>query len=406
MGETWFQTVDLRDEDRMFLDGMRMVESAVLAYEPISFFDDYVTEAFGKKAAKNASQSDASANDEPTQGQKNQEAETKGRSGIMKIIDSILGAIKKLKEAVNEFIQKRKMSEAERKAYEQFREMVKADPSLANKKVRVRDFKEAQKRYKEFLAECDAEYRKVQEDANHPIEKLLNKGKDFIKNNVKGVFHSVNAVGLVNMAGTNKESARFIYSVLKSDEQAMENMRKEMGDKQFKKFEKDMKSLTKRLSIKRLRMKVTHQYYDDYVSAYVGAYRSLGDMAQGKVSVKDGNQQDIISNLLKNQYTGKTIRTVGSAAKTVSLDVAGAVMGGVTDKAKYLTKRSFHKYPDQHPEPDKRTEKRTKKAFPLLSNIKKPTFQPVGGREHLQPRSERKAASRARKAAKKAGMYS
>lgn len=395
MGDTWFKTVDLVNEDRMFIDGIHMMEEAISLYEPVGFFDDYITEAFGKSSKGETTNQIV----EPST--TNQKAVETGRSGIMKVIDAILSAIKKLKESVSDFIQKRKMSDAERKAYEQFREMVKADPSLANKKVRVRDFREVQKRYAAFLNECDAEYRKVQQDANHPIEKLLNKGKDFVKNNISGVFHSVNAVGLINMAGTNRASAKFIYNTLKSDEELMEKMRKDMGDAQFKKFNKDMKQLGKLCSIKRLRMKVTHQYYDDYVSAYLGAYRSLIDLGRGHINLSDGNQIDILNNLQKNQHTGKTIRKVVGTSADIAANVAGAAAGGVKDKAVTLASRSLHKYNDDAARENK-AEKRMKKRMPILSSIKKPSFEPVGGRPHMAKYDKADAVRKAEKAATKA----
>lgn len=392
MNNTYYQAADLRDEDRLFIDGVHMVESAILAYEPVSFFDEYMTEAFGKKnasARKPAANPMATGNPnvEKSQMQKNQEAESKGRSGIMKIIDAVLKMARKIREAVTEFMQKRKMDAAERKAYEQFRAMIKADPSLANKKLRVRDFQEMQKRYQGFMKECEDAYRKVQEDANHPIQDLLDKGKNFVKNNLSGVFQSVNAVGLMNMAARNKESARFVLSVVKSDEAMIESMRKEMGDKQFKKWEKDMKKLTKLLSLKRIRMHATNQYFDDYVSAYVGAYQSVFDLAKG-LNVKDGSQMEFLNQLMQNQYTGKTIRTVGKAAAGAGIEIGKASAKGAADKAIDLTRRTVNSALGRNDKaPSARAQRRAErkaaknnplKSNPILSGFRKPTFGPHG----------------------------
>ena len=178
---TVFTHCDFRDEDRMFLEGMHLVEEAYENYQPMTFFEEYITEAFGKKKAGNAKEDTPSspASQEPkTPAQPtNTASEEKARKGILKLIDAVLGIIRKIKDTVSEFIAKRRLSETERKAYEQFKEMMKKDPAMANKKIRVRDFKEIQKRYQQFMNECEREYEAVAKNAEHPIDKLLEKGK-------------------------------------------------------------------------------------------------------------------------------------------------------------------------------------------------------------------------------------
>ena len=158
---TVFTPCDFRDEDRMFLEGMHLVEEAYNAYQPMSFFEEYITEAFGKKKAGNA-KDDApapQASQEPkTPAQPtNTATEEKARKGILKLIDAVLGMIQKIKDTVSDFIARRRLSETERKAFEQFKEMMKKDPAMANKKVRVRDFKEIQRRYQQFMAVRETE---------------------------------------------------------------------------------------------------------------------------------------------------------------------------------------------------------------------------------------------------------
>ena len=368
---TVFTPCDFRDEDRMFLEGMYLVEEAYENYQPMTFFEEYITEAFGKKKAGNA-KDDAPASQaspeerEPAQPTKTA-TEEKARKGILKLIDAVLGMIQKIKDTVSDFIARRRLSETERKAFEQFKEMMKKDPAMANKKVRVRDFKEIQRRYQQFMAECEKEYEAVAKDAEHPIDKLLEKGKNWVTKNTKGVFQSVNAVGLINIAGTNKETAQMVYSVLKSDERLMNEMRKSMGEKGFKKWEKDMKSLTKRISIKRMKMKVTNQYFDDYVSAYAGAYQSLFNLKDG-VNVKDGTQMDILNYVRLNQNTADTVNDV------VDLGVSAGkgYIKGAADKLKDNVYRATHG--GEH-----RVPKKTSKIGIIKQGFKKPSFEPVSG---------------------------
>ena len=371
---TVFTPCDFRDEDRMFLEGMHLVEEAYNAYQPMSFFEEYITEAFGKKKAGTGKGDTpfllaAQASQEPkTPAQPtNTASEEKARKGILKLIDAVLGMIQKIKDTVSDFIARRRLSETERKAFEQFKEMMKKDPAMANKKVRVRDFKEIQRRYQQFMAECEKEYEAVAKDAEHPIDKLLEKGKNWVTKNTKGVFQSVNAVGLINIAGTNKETAQMVYAVLKSDERLMNEMRKSMGEKGFKKWEKDMKSLTKRISIKRMKMKVTNQYFDDYVSAYAGAYQSLFNLKDG-VNVKDGTQMDILNYVRLNQNTADTVNDVID----VGVSAGKGYVKGAVDKLKDNVYRATHG--GEH-----RVPKKTSKINIIRQGFKKPSFEPVSG---------------------------
>lgn len=368
---TVFTLCDFRDEDRMFLEGMHLVEEAYENYQQMTFFEEYITEAFGKKKAGNAKEDTSSspASQEPkTPTQPTSTAsEEKARKGILKLIDAVLGMIQKIKDTVSDFIARRRLSETERKAFEQFKAMMKKDPAMANKKVRVRDFKEIQRRYQQFMAECEKEYEAVAKDAEHPIDKLLEKGKNWVTKNTKGVFQSVNAVGLINIAGTNKETAQMVYAVLKSDERLMNEMRKSMGEKGFKKWEKDMKSLTKRISIKRMKMKVTNQYFDDYVSAYAGAYQSLFNLKDG-VNVKDGTQMDILNYVRLNQNTADTV----DGAIDIGVSAAKGYVKGAADKLKDNVYRATHG--GEH-----RVPKKTSKLGIIKQGFKKPSFEPVSG---------------------------
>ena len=371
---TVFTLCDFRDEDRMFLEGMHLVEEAYENYQPMTFFEEYITEAIGKKKAGDA-KDDAPASQaaqeerEPAQPTKTA-TEEKARKGILKLIDAVLGMIQKIKDTVSDFIARRRLSETERKAFEQFKEMMKKDPAMANKKVRVRDFKEIQRRYQQFMAECEKEYEAVAKDAEHPIDKLLEKGKNWVTKNTKGVFQSVNAVGLINIAGTNKETAQMVYSVLKSDERLMNEMRKSMGEKGFKKWEKDMKSLTKRISIKRMKMKVTNQYFDDYVSAYAGAYQSLFHLKDG-VNVKDGTQMDILNYIRLNQNSEGLVDVVKGAVD-LGVTAGKGVAKGAGDKIKDNAYRATHG--GEH-----RIPRKTSKLGIIRQGFKKPSFEPVSG---------------------------
>lgn len=153
--------VDMTSEDRECLIGLRMIAEAFDEYQPISMFDDYMYEAFGKK--KNAAENEPQ-NAQPQQPQtnatkqqmeKNDAAAAKASSGLKKVIDSVLAMIKRLKDAIVDFFERRKLDEEERKAMNALEEAMRKDPSLKNKKITVADFRKVQGEYEAITKEIE-----------------------------------------------------------------------------------------------------------------------------------------------------------------------------------------------------------------------------------------------------------
>ena len=58
--------LDFTEEDNAFLEACRMIEEAFTEYKPMSMYDEYMAEAFGKKqnanvGAENQAKADAAA---------------------------------------------------------------------------------------------------------------------------------------------------------------------------------------------------------------------------------------------------------------------------------------------------------------------------------------------------------
>ena len=330
---------DLMMEDCVILEGLHMMEEALMEYKPLSMFDECFTEAFGSKKKKEEEKkaAEAKAAELKAQEEKNKQAQDKGVSGFKKVIDGLLTMCRKIIEMISNFLDEKLMDKKEKEAYQKFKAACKEDPSLANKKVTVRDYRKVQAEYKKLMDECESEIQACKEDPSHPIDAITQKCKNFLKNNGKGIAVSMGAASAINMGGVNRQFAKLMRNIMHSDEEILQSMQKSMGAKQFKNFDKDLKSLGHRLSLKRTKMWLTQSLYKDMTSAMVGPVNDVMEMISGKFTAF-GSQGRMRKQLFDNKDTGKTLRTAGE----LGLDIfAHGVVGGAKDKLGYIGKKAI-----------------------------------------------------------------
>ena len=327
---------DLMMENCAIVEGLHMMEEALMEYKPLSMFDECFTEAFGsKKKEEEKKAAEAKAAELKAQEEKNKQAQEKSVSGFRKVLDGLLTMCRKIISMIENFFDEKRLDKEEKEAYEKFKAACKEDPSLANKKITVRDYRKVQEEYKKLMDECESEIQACKENPNHSIDGITKKCQDFIKNNGKGVLVSIGAASAINMAGTNRNLAKLMRGILHSDEDIMASLQNTMGKKQFKNFDKDLKSLGHWASLKRTKMWVTQSLYKDLTSAALGPIQDLKDLLKDhKVSI--GSQGRLAKQLWDNQYTGKVLK---GAAKLGVDTTAHGVAGGVKDKLGYITKK-------------------------------------------------------------------
>lgn len=326
---------DISAENREIIEGLHMLEEACMEYQDITMFDECFTEAFGGKKKKQQEEAAKKAEEIRKKEEANKQASEKGTSGIKKAIDGLLAMCKRIIDAIDNFFQEARLDKMEKEAYRNFKEACKQDPSLKNKKIMVRDYKKMKTEYQALMKECEDEIERVKRDSGHPIDRFVNKCKDFVKKNGKGVAVSIAASAAVNVASTNRETAKIMRACLHMDEDVLEGLQKTMGDKQFKKMDRDIKSLGKILSLKKAGMFVTNNCYKDVTSACIAPVKAVMDLFSGKAE-NVGQQAQTLNMMHKNKDVGKTMD------KAASIGLSAAVHGGaagVTDKAKYIGKK-------------------------------------------------------------------
>lgn len=333
---------DLSLENRAAIEGLHMVEEAIAEYTPITMFEECFTEAFGGKKKKEEEAKRAA--EIKAKEEANKKATEKGTSGLKKAIDAVLAMCRKIIESIDNFFQEHALDKEEKEAYEAFKAACKQDPSLANKKITVRDYRKTFAEYKKLMSECEKEMEACAKDADHPTEGFFKKIDNFVKDNAKGVAVSLAASAAINVSSVDRQFAKYIRATMHSDERILKGMQDAMGKKEFKKMDRGIRSLSHRFSLKRKIMSMTNNLYKDVTSGILAPIfdlKNLGkNLAHGKVNDprQNGGEAQIANLLLKNKSTGKTIKTVGKFGAKVGWH--GAV-GGAKDKIVYMGKKVF-----------------------------------------------------------------
>ena len=289
---------------------------------------------------------------------KNEQASAGAMANIKKAAKAVLDMIRKLMKSIRDFIDKRKLSADERAAYEQFKEAMKKDPSLKDKKITVRDFKELDREYNSLLKEIEAEERKAAAGKVGDAKVLGDKVAQFAKNAGKGAVTAVSAETALRLAATSTDVAKLMYNKLEKDEAAYQKLVDEIGEKQAKKVKKDLKSLTYGISLKRMKMQVTRTYS----KSWAGAIASMGaDMKQIATGIKTGDKKALAKGVIKQQGTlkkmagnkelGEIDEVVGfagkvaakTAVKSAVSDVKDNVKGAINDKAQKAAEKKAEK---------------------------------------------------------------
>ena len=334
---------DLSSYNRDVLEGLHMVEEAIAEYSPITMFEECFTEAFGSKKKK--AEEERRAAEIKAKEEANAKATAKGVSGLRKALDAVLAMCRAIIDGIDNFFQEHKLDKEEKEAYENFKLACKQDPSLANKKITVRDFKKTFEEYQKLMKECEKEMEAVAKDADHPLDSMMKKIENFAKNNAKGVAVSVAATAAVNVSSIDRQFAKYIRAAMHSDERILKGMKDVMGKKQFKKVDREIRSLSHRISLKRKWMSMTNNLYKDLTSAMLGPIFDLKNVVKGLIKGegkdklknldprKNGGGAQVVNMMLKNKDVGKTAKGVGKLGFKIGRH---GIIGGVKDKAKYI----------------------------------------------------------------------
>jgi hypothetical protein len=265
----------------------------------------------------------------------NAEVAEKGGSFVGKAIQAVITMINKLITSITDFVQRCTMSGEERKAFDAYREACKKDPSLKNKKITVKDFRQTQAQYEQMVKEVETEIKAVKADGNHPIDAITKKVNDFLGNAVGGV-KAVFATDLgVKIAESNIQAAKVISTYLNNSKTAMQELSKSLGDKEAAKFKKRVDNASKETILNRLKIRIFHKQYESLEDCIKSTAQTLSDIPQIGQLI-GGNKDDKMRALKAGSMANKLVKStgVGDAVAPVAKDVKKGIISGAKDYAK------------------------------------------------------------------------
>lgn len=311
------------------------------------------------------------------QANKNKEVSAGALGHLKKAGQAILNMIKKIKDAIVNFFKKRNLSKEEREAYERFKEACKQDPALKNKKITVTNWKKVQEDYNKLLKDVEARERDAAAGREGDLEALTKEIAQFCGNAGKGVAVAVTAEAALRMASSSREMAQKIYDQISNDEKIYNTLVDSIGKKETKKLQNQVKNLTYKMSLQRLKMKLNNTMAYSSQEAISETLTDVGALVKGALglggTVASPAEEVVSKNLV--QRAGSTASRLIKNRDDVKKDLGNVKRGsGIITKAlgneevrttikdtiktnNEITKRARQKYKQ-----DLKAEKMAKKA--------------------------------------------
>lgn len=161
----------------------------------------------------------------------NEKVLDKAQNIFSKAIQAIKNLFKKISTTVHNLMDYFKLSPDDKKAYNAFREKIKQDPDLANRKVTVKVYQDIRKTWGTAINNVEREYVKYKDSLNENhtsvFKSILNKASD----DAKFVTKTVTLSAVCKMIDDNESIARSINTALATDSEAIEKLENIYGKK-------------------------------------------------------------------------------------------------------------------------------------------------------------------------------
>lgn len=235
---------------------------------------------------------------------------------LNKMISSIIRFISSIIKSIYNFINSVFTSNKVKKAFEEFKKECESDPSLRNKKITITDYKKINKEYDKKLKEITEKQYELRKDEEAEIDTFV---KDFI-DEVNKVSKSVTTIVTVDtaekMAIANHEIAKDIAKKLESDETILKNIEKEIGSKNAKKFERNIKRASNDSILIKLKSIIYAKKYKTLTDVTSEIVDNVNNIITKDIGISDVTNLSKISKYAKQNDTLKPyISTVKSGYK-------------------------------------------------------------------------------------------
>lgn len=211
----------------------------------------------------------------------------KVKSLIQKILNMITNAVGRLKNKISYMC----LSPEQKQKYDNFMKFVEQHPEVKNKQVTVKDWKRIEREY----AKVEKNILNMITDENIDANGLTLKTKDMINNLGKTASTATAALTVdtaINMAKQSPEAARLIQNTMMQNQDILNTISRELGNKEVAKMQKKVNQMTKETVGRKLLVQLGLQKektLTECMNNVVDSFSSLGNvgMAVAKSNTKD-----------------------------------------------------------------------------------------------------------------------
>lgn len=267
---------------------------------------------------------------------KNAEIEDRSVNLLQKAINAIREIFKRIKEMIKTIFTWFGMSKDEKTAYQEFVKQCKSDPELAKKKVTIHDFRKINDEYNKDLKMYEDQYKSEKDKEAEIRPNLITDVQKSISNLGKKAANilaaeasSFTVESALTYAKACQENAAKVDIMLNFDMGLLDEIEKELGKKEVKKFKRKIKMLSSR-----------HKFI-----------RALAGGRQQQIKTLKDSIQETLTNVRSVLKVHNRAGNKNSAAhedihgmnKTVGAGVKGVAKFGVKTGETVLEKRSYAK---------------------------------------------------------------
>ena len=271
------------------------------------------------------------ADDPEVQAQQETNAEAQGKTenALIRAVKAVKAMISSLINAIADFLRKLTMSSDERKSFNEFKAACASDPSLKDKKITVKDYRNVMGQYDLMIKELEAGRRNAESMKESKYKELMRKASECLGKTIKSAGVIVSADAALKMAQSNIDMAKIINIGLKTDLGLVETLERELGSaKAVERYQKKIEGCTKKISMQRLIVKLRRKKYECAKDACAATMNDLKSIATGKV----WKNVSMAKNLANNENTSKVVKIGAKGAAMAGKEIVKDKVKSVTDK--------------------------------------------------------------------------
>ena len=254
----------------------------------------------------------------------NTEVKEESTSYLRKAINALKAMISKIISTIKNTIGTLFLSKEDKEAFRMFKEQAQKDPAFANKTITLKDFRNYQAQYSELNARAEKADALLANGQDCDLSKLFGDCETFVKSTGSLVGASVLMTAVENVAYGNQTFANLVYQRLQMDDKLLRQLEGAVGQKATKKFQKNMKAISKRTLLVKMRYQLNSKMYGNLqqtMKATTAEIRkeadALRDLMAGKGVVKNGMKLLAGKNSRRILAAGMQDEEIRNGAKTI-----------------------------------------------------------------------------------------